>query len=134
VSDVRRMGEWSPETVECDWIDGATGPAVGARFKGRNKRRFIRWSTKPEVVAADPGREFAFATSGGGATKWTYRFESTADGGTDAAESFELLEDMPWIIVTADRYLLGIKDRKADLEDAMQQTLERIKKAAEGSA
>ena len=31
-------------------------------------------------------------------------------------------------------YLLGIKDRKADLEEGMQQTLERIKKAAEGSA
>ena len=34
VTDVRRMGEWSPETVEADWIGGASGPEVGARFRG----------------------------------------------------------------------------------------------------
>lgn len=134
VSDVTRMGEWSPETAKAEWIDGATGPAVGARFKGSNKRRFVRWSTKPEVVAADPGREFAFVTPGPGSTKWTYRFEPSGDEGTEATESFELMSDMPWIIVTADRYLLGVKDRKADLEQAMQQTLECIRRAAEGSA
>jgi Polyketide cyclase / dehydrase and lipid transport len=38
VSDVTKMGEWSPETFEADWIDGASGPAVGARFKGRDQR------------------------------------------------------------------------------------------------
>lgn len=134
VSDVTRMGEWSPETVKTEWLDGATGPAVGARFKGSNKRRFIRWSTKPEVVTADPPREFAFVTTGPGSTRWTYRFDAAPDGGTDATESFELLSDMPWVVVTAERYLLGINDRKADLEQAMQQTLERIKRAAEGSA
>ena len=52
VSDVTRMGEWSPETVACEWIEGATGPSVGARFKGTNKRGIARWSTKPKVVAA----------------------------------------------------------------------------------
>ena len=55
VSDVTRMGEWSPETIRCTWIDGATGPAVGARFKGTNRRGIFRWSTKPEIVVADRG-------------------------------------------------------------------------------
>ena len=135
VSDVTRMGEWSPETVRCEWIGGATGPAVGARFKGSNKRGIARWSTKPEVVAADPGREFAFVTrSRGPSTRWTYRFEAAADGGTDAMESFELLDDLTLIIRVADRYVMGITDRKADLESGMQLTLERIKRVAEGSA
>jgi uncharacterized protein YndB with AHSA1/START domain len=135
VSDVTRMGEWSPETFKCEWIDGATGPAVGARFKGSNKRRLIRWSTKPEVVAADPGREFAFVTKGmGPSTRWSYRFDSAADGGTDVTESFDLLDDLPVYVRLGDRYLMGIKDRQADLEDGMRQTLERIKKVAEGSA
>ena len=31
VSDITRMGEWSPETVRAVWTRGATGPAVGAR-------------------------------------------------------------------------------------------------------
>jgi len=31
VSDVTRIGSYSPETFEAEWIEGATGPAVGAR-------------------------------------------------------------------------------------------------------
>ena len=35
VSDVKRMGEWSPETIKCDWIEGAAGPLVGAVSRER---------------------------------------------------------------------------------------------------
>lgn len=129
VSDVTRMGEWSPETVKCEWIDGANGPAVGARFKGTNKRKFARWSTKPRVAAADAPHVFAFETN---ETLWTYRFEPSG-GGTELSESFEMLKDVPIYVVFGER-LMGIKDRKADLARGMQETLERIKKAAEGSA
>jgi hypothetical protein len=137
VSDVTRMGEWSPETAKAEWIGGATGPAVGAQFKGTNKNKFVRWTTKPRVVAAD-GREFAFVVpaivGSKDLTKWTYRFERASNGGTDVVETFEIMNDIPGYINFGDRYILGIKDRKADLEQGMQQTLERIKKAAEGSA
>jgi hypothetical protein len=54
VSDVRRMGEWSPECQRCEWIDGAVGPAVGARFKGRNRRGIIRWSTMGVITLMGP--------------------------------------------------------------------------------
>ena len=51
-------------------------PGLGARFKGTNKRGVFRWSTKPEVVVADHGRQFSFVThSAVLSTKWTYRFE-----------------------------------------------------------
>ena len=63
VSDVTRMGEWSPETVKGEWIDGASTPVVGARFKGRNKRGILRWSTKCTVVACEPGKEFSFVVA-----------------------------------------------------------------------
>jgi hypothetical protein len=138
VSDVTRMSEWSPECVRADWIDGATGPTVGARFKGSNKNKFMRWSTKPRVIAADPGREFAFVVpaviGSKDLTTWTYRFESANDGGTDVIESFEIMNDLPGYINFGDRHILGIKDRKADLEANMQKTLGRLKAAAEGSA
>ena len=55
VTDVTRMGEWSPETQKAAWVDGATGPAVGAKFKGTNKRGFMRWSTTPRVDVAISG-------------------------------------------------------------------------------
>ncbi|MBV9410687.1 MAG: SRPBCC family protein [Acidimicrobiia bacterium] len=130
VSDITRMGQWSPETVSCEWIDGASGPAVGARFKGTNKRKFARWSTKPTVVAADAPREFAFATK---ETRWTYRLEPADGGGTTLSESFEMVKDVPRFVAVGER-LMGIKDRKADLERGMQETIERIKRVAEGSA
>src|SRR5438105_289553 len=60
LSDVTRMGEWSPECAKAEWIEGATGPVSGARFKGSNKKGILRWSTKPTVKVADPGREFTF--------------------------------------------------------------------------
>ena len=136
VSDITRIPEWSPECIRCQWIGGATGPVVGAQFKGTNKRGVARWSTKPRVVAAEPGREFSFVANAipvGDTTKWTYQFEPAAEGGTDVTESFEIVHDVPRYIVYGER-LMGIKDRKADLEKNMQRTLERIKAVAEGSA
>ncbi len=61
ISDVTRTPEWSGEVIACEWIDGATGPVVGARFKARNKRRWFSWSNQPEVVTADPVRDFAIS-------------------------------------------------------------------------
>jgi Polyketide cyclase / dehydrase and lipid transport len=132
VSDVARMGEWSPECRYCEWIGGATGPAVGARFKGSNRRGLARWSTKPRVVAAQPGREFAFVIGhlGRDMTRWSYRFEPTS-GGTTVTESFEMVRDLPWYFRLFDRLLMRVADRKTDLETNMGETLRRLKAAAE---
>lgn len=132
VSDVTWMGQWSPETVRCEWIDGATGPAPGARFKGTNRRGVFRWSTKPEVVVAERGRQFSFVThSLGPSTQWTYRFDPAASGGTELVESFETLDDDSKLLTFIERHLMRIADRKVDLEAGMQRTLERIKAVVE---
>ena len=34
VADVRNTGKFSPETFEAEWLDGATGPALGRRSAG----------------------------------------------------------------------------------------------------
>ena len=128
VTDVTRMGEWSPECVKCEWIDGANGPAVGARFKGTNKKGIARWSTKPTVVVVDPGKEFAFDT---GNTLWRYRFEAAGDG-TDVIESFEETKAPGLLLRIGERIVTG-PDREGQLVKGMEQTLERIKAAAERS-
>lgn len=69
VSDLRRMGEWSPENKGGEWIKGATGPAVGARFMGRNANGKKSWSTVVEVVEFEPGRKISFALMVG-PTRW----------------------------------------------------------------
>jgi hypothetical protein len=126
VSDVTRMGEWSPETHKAEWIEGATGPAPGARFKGSNKKGILRWSTKPTVTVAEPGKEFTFEV--GKDTRWSFLL-TPEDGGTELAESFESL-----------RYTLLFKilsppnRRTPELQRGIETTLARIKVAAEGSA
>ena len=41
MSDVTRIGEFSPETFEAEWTRGSTGPEVGAYFKGHVKRNGV---------------------------------------------------------------------------------------------
>ena len=41
LSDVTKIGRYSPETFEAEWLEGATGPAVGAKFRGHVKRNGI---------------------------------------------------------------------------------------------
>ena len=62
VSDVTRIGEFSPETFDAEWLDGADGPAVGARFRGhvkRNGRGPVYWTTC-KVTWCEPERDFGF--------------------------------------------------------------------------
>lgn len=126
------MGGWSPECYRCEWTDGAHGPAVGARFKAWNRRGMLRWSNKPTVVAAEPGREFAFARStfGAGEVVWRYRLEP-ANGGTLVTESYEAVRRASPVVIWLTLRLMRISDREADLRAAMTETLARIKRAAE---
>ena len=83
------------------------------------------------AAVCDPGREFAFDV--GPDTRWTYRFD--ADGtGTKLTESFEMLRDVRWYYAFAERVLMRITDRKADLERGMTVTLEHIKRVVESEA
>ena len=77
VADVTRTPEFSPEIIECRWLDGATGPAVGARFKARNKMpNRPAFANKPVVTVVEPGKTFAFARTEpfGGTVEWRYDF------------------------------------------------------------
>ena len=78
ISDINRMNQFSPETVQTSWLDGATEARVGARFKGTNAIGGTRWSTKPVVTTADPGQRFAFTVPGRSGPVWTYQLEPVA--------------------------------------------------------
>ena len=130
VSDLSRMGAWSPECERVEWLDGATGPEVGARFRGSNRRGRARWSTTCEVIEAEPGRSFAVA--GGSAAKpqtiWRYRFRGLDGGATELTESFELVRPGGAVSRLVTRLTLGVSDRRADLEDGVRATLEAIRR------
>lgn len=66
VSDITRMGEWSPVCKACWWDEGA-GPEAGAWFSGRNETPDRTWETKSQVTVADREHDFAFIAGRPGA-------------------------------------------------------------------
>lgn len=133
VSDPANMGRLSPECTGGHWLDDATGPAVGARFKGTNKRGFVRWSTKSTVVAAERGKEFAFETGDSG-TRWRYTFEPDGSG-TIVTESRAASAPYPFIAKAFTTVLLGGVDKHTEeLRAGMAATLQRLKDLAEAPA
>lgn len=131
VSDVTQMGRLSPECTGGRWLGGATGPAVGARFKGSNKRGLMRWSTKCEVTKADrpSAVEWQVAESG---MRWGYRFEPDGDG-TLVTEYREHSRAIPFYVKAVQRSGLLGRDRENLMVEGMRETLERLKAAAEPS-
>ena len=131
VSDVTRMGEWSPVCKACWWDDGDT-PRVGAWFTGRNEVPHRTWETRSEVVAADRGHEFVFVV-GDSYTRWGYTF-TAVDGGTEITESWELL---PAGIAMYEEHFgeeaeAQITDRAEAARSGIPATLTAIKRVAEG--
>lgn len=135
IADITRMPDLSPEVVECRWLDGATEPVVGARFKARNKfSRGPAVGNKPVITAVEPGRRISWSRTEpfGGTVEWTYEFLPHADG-TEVVESYRAIKPVSrigWIIITA----FSSKDRRGLQRTGMQQTLERLRSLIEGGA
>jgi hypothetical protein len=82
VSDLPRMGEFSPENQGGSWGNGAVGPAVGATFTGVNKNGFRKWKTTATVTDCEPGKSFEIAITSGPmpVSNWRYELEDTGSG------------------------------------------------------
>jgi hypothetical protein len=132
VSDITRMGEWSPVCKACWWDDG-DGPRPGAWFTGRNELPERTWETRSQVVVAERGREFAFAV-GGSWARWGYTFAGV-DGETLVTESWEFLPDGIARFHTryGDDAEAQIANRAEAARLGIPATLAAIKKAAESS-
>ncbi|MDT4921587.1 MAG: hypothetical protein QOI15_2489 [Pseudonocardiales bacterium] len=132
VSDVTRIGEFSPETFEAEWLGRSreTGPEVGAKFRGHVKRNGIGpvYWTVCKVTECRPEHEFAFAVVARGArvSTWGYRIIATATG-CDVTEYFQL---NPLPLLRLYWAVLGRWRGKTNV-DGMRQTLERIKAVVE---
>lgn len=135
VSDVTRMGEWSPECERCEWVDGAEGPHPGTRFTGHNRIAGRTWSTTSEVVEAEEGRSFEFAV--GGVTtptsRWRYEIDPMADGRVRLTESMEGYRT-GILFNLVRRLATGVADRAEHNRKGIAETLARIKAAAEAEA
>ena len=136
VSDLPRMGEWSTENTGGKWVKGATGPAVGARFKGANRNGWRRWSTNVVVVEADPGRAFVFdvTSMGLGVARWGYRFQP-ADGAAPSTLVTEFWEDhRSPVIARITGLVVGVPDRTVHNQAGMEATLAALAAAVASPA
>ena len=131
ISDVARMGEWSPEGRGVPGPDGAL--TVGARFGGSNRNGWFRWSTSCSVAVADPGREFAFHVSfaGRAVARWSYVLEQEGDG-VRVRETWS--DARGQAMVLAGVVGTGVRDRSAHNARTMTATLDAMSRALAGTA
>lgn len=127
VADVTRMGDWSPETVACRWLEG--GQTLGARFEGDNVASLgpitlKRWTTVSEVTAYEEPTVFEFVAEG--VTTWRFEFAPEGDG-TRVTESFA---HPPTTGAARILYNMMGSRRKAMVR-GMEATLGRLKAALE---
>ncbi|MES5823723.1 SRPBCC family protein [Streptomyces sp. RG80] len=84
VSDIELMPHMSSELQSVEWLDGSSGPAVGARFIGRSRHEaFGEWATTSHIVEYEPSKALAWAVEDPQHPTAIWRFTLEAhDGGT----------------------------------------------------
>lgn len=139
ISDVTRMGEWSPENQGGEWLDGATGARIGARFRSRNKRR-ASWTTTAVVTEAHRAAAFGFAVGKRAPdrpdTRWRFTIADLPGGGCAVTETCEIARPPGWLGRRLLTLATGVAwaDRPGDLVHGMEETLRRLAAAAEAIA
>ena len=130
VSDLPRMGELSPENTGGRWLAGATGPAVGVRFRGSNRQGWRRWSTVVRVVIHEPPRRFAFDVDslGLGVSRWSYDI-TERPGGCTVTESWTDRRGRAMDVIGL--LASGVRDRPDYTARSIEQTLAALKRRAE---
>lgn len=130
ITDVTRMGEWSPETHDAEWNDGADGPALGATFTGHNRNGEAEWSTNATIVDLVENERFFFDCDLNGFVfaKWGYTIEAT-DGGCRVTEFSTNL--IPEELRAGSAGISGVEDRGAHNRATMTTTLDRLAAALE---
>jgi len=132
VSDVTRMGEWSPENEAATWLGGATHAEPGAKFRGTNRNGKKKWDTLAKIADAEPGRRLSFHVTAAGlkVAEWRYELEPTS-GGCRITETW--IDERGRIAKFLGKPVSGVADRAPHNRLGMEQTLERLKAAAESA-
>jgi uncharacterized protein YndB with AHSA1/START domain len=133
ISDLPRMGDWSPETARVEWIGGARGPMAGAKFRGHNQAGSKKWATTGCIAEAERGRVVSWDVTSGpfGVARWAYRFTPTDDGGCDVTE--QMFDHRNGLIKFAGKRVSGSDHGAAHNAEGMKATLARLKAAAESA-
>ena len=132
ITDLKRMGDWSPENNGGSWAGGATEASVGAIFKGKNSNGWRRWRTRVDVIECEAPHRFVFRLLGGplGSCDWVYDIKPT-ENGCQVTESW--MDDRKFLLTYVGGKLSGVKDRAIHNRQTMEATLEALAETAEDS-
>ncbi|MEV0318551.1 SRPBCC family protein [Streptomyces sp. NPDC050658] len=140
VADIGLMPELSAELRAVRWLDGATGPAIGARFAGRSEHESLGvWETTSYVVECEAPRVFAWAVEDPEqpSALWRFSLRPQDDGGTELTQWMQLGPGRSGLSFAIDR--MPEKEQKIvfvrmrEFERNMTATLDAIKELAEGT-
>ncbi|GHH39663.1 SRPBCC family protein [Lentzea cavernae] len=95
VSDVSSISRWSPNASDVAFDEGF-GPEAGAWFSGRNRKDGNEWTTRSQVVRAEPDAAFAYVVGGArdGIVEWSWTIRPQGRGSV-AQQSWRLLRMDP---------------------------------------
>ena len=128
VSDLRRMGEWSPQCKKMIIRGGEV--KQGTRTINVNRQGWKVWPTRSYVKVFEPERELALKIAENG-TVWTYELEPTATG-TRLTEHRTTPDGVSSLSNMLTKNVLGgTENFEAELEEGIAETLRHIKAAAE---
>lgn len=133
VSDLPRMGEWSPENDGGKWIGDATGPTTGAKFRGDNHNGGHSWKTVATVTDCDSPSTFNFSIKAAllPIAEWGFEIEPTEQGCTIKQH---WTDRRPGFFKPIAAKLTSVKDRATYNREAMTETLDRLAATAESAA
>lgn len=83
VTDIELPTHADGELQRVEWLDGAHGVAVGARFRGHNQSdQMGQWHTEPEVVEVEDGRRWVWrvGTAEAPIALWGFEVDPDDDG------------------------------------------------------
>ncbi len=96
VTDVTRIGEFSPECIDAHWLDDASRVQVGARFEGTNRvvdgNTELIWIRPCTITDVKPGELFAYTVGdrfdGSPASSWQFVIDPLALGRCRITQTF----------------------------------------------
>lgn len=131
ISDLKRMGEWSPQCKKMFIRGGNVG--VGTRTININRRGPLVWPTTSKVIRFEPNKALSFRVSENH-TVWSYAITPSGDGVT-LTEKREAANGETTAVSNflVDKFMGGIPNFEAELRLGMAETLSKIKRAAEAA-
>ena len=133
IIDVNLSARYSSEFQGGEWLDGATEPALGARFRGTNEHpRVGRWQVECTIVELEPEGVLGWEVGGADgepAAAWRFTLEPV-DGGTRVTQWCRLGPGRsglnPAIEAMPDREHEIIERRLGELQGNMQKNLDGL--------